>query len=67
MENIDTIFLVALGYSIIYFIQFIVAGTVPFYDPKIYWPSFISSDNYTKEYLTQVTQMKNVPIITNKN
>ena len=67
MESVYTIFLVAFGNSIIYFIQFIVAGTGPFYDPKIYWPTFIGSDNFTKEYYTQVTKMMSVPIITNKN
>jgi len=67
MENIDTIFLVALGYSIIHFTQFIVVGLGPFYNPKIYWPTFIGPDNLSKEYFTQITKMMNVPIITSKN
>lgn len=60
MENIDTIFLVALGYSIIHFTQFIVVGLGPFYNPKIYWPTYINSDNFTKENIKQVTKMTSV-------
>ena len=67
MESIYPVFLVALVYSIIQFTQFIIAGLGPFYDPKIYWPTFIRSNNFTKEYFKQVTKMIAVPMLASEH